>query len=106
MQMAIEWQIMQVILRNGCGADIEKIMESFEKLEITKNEIFECIARLMQTGIIEFSIGHYDFIFHPDAAISPLVRALKTKKSPPITLDEYQRFCWRKLAGLGPKEDK
>ena len=100
MQMAIEWQIMLAILRNWCGADLNQIMESLKGWDVTKEEIIECIKRLVTTEIIEFSSEHHDFIFRPKVAISPLIKALKTKKSLPVSFDEYPRFGWRKLARL------
>lgn len=97
---AIEWCIMKSILRHGCGADIYQILDDLKPFCPEKERVFECLAVLMETKIISFSLEHDDFIFHPDVAISPLVTTLKTVKSPPISFEEYSSFGWRKLARL------
>jgi hypothetical protein len=95
---------MKSILKHGCGADIYQIIEDLKIFCPEKELVFECVAMLMETGIISFSPQHFDFIFHPDTAISPLVKALKESKMPLIAVEEYVSHGWRKIAGLPLKE--
>ena len=101
-QMIIEWKIMKSVL-NHCGADVSMILSDLKSPSIDEIEIFEGIAVLMTTEILEFSLQHRDFIFTPETAGSPLTRALKSS-TPPISEEDYMNYGWRKLAGLGMVE--
>lgn len=100
----IEWLIMKSILKHDCGADIRQILDDLKTFCPEKERVFECLAMLIETEIVSFSTQHFDFIFHPDTAISPLVKALKTSKMPTITVEEYSSFGWRRIAKLPLKE--
>ena len=79
---------------------MHQIIEDLQAFCSDKERVFESLAVLMQTGIVAFSLQHFDFIFDPEVAISPLVKALKSSKKPPLTVEEYVSFGWRKIAGL------
>lgn len=100
----IEWLIMKSILEHNCGAEIGQILDDLKVFCPEKDKVFECIAMLMETGIVSFSPQHFDFIFHPDTAISPLVKALRESKMPLITVEEYTSYGWRRIAKLPLKE--
>lgn len=99
-QMTTEWSVMKSILRHHCGADIYQIIDDLKSFCSEKERVFEGIASLMADGIITFSTEHFDFIFHPDTANSPLIKELKESRAPRITVDEYSSWGWRKLARL------
>jgi hypothetical protein len=91
---------MRSLLKHNSGADIHQILDDVKRFCSEKEQVFECLAILMETGIVTFSVQHFDFLFTTEVAMSPLVKALKESKTPTITVEEYVSYGWRKLAGL------
>jgi ribosome-associated translation inhibitor RaiA len=91
---------MKSIVKHNGGADIQQIIDDLNTFCPEKERVFECVAVLMETGIISFSLQHFDFIFSIDTAFSPLAKALTKSKMPLITVEEYLNYGWRKIAGL------
>jgi hypothetical protein len=91
---------MRSLLKHHGGADICQILDDVKSSTGEKEQIFECLAVLMETEILSFSLLRHDFLFTPEVALSPLARALRRSKTPSITVEEYISHGWRKLAGL------
>jgi len=101
--MKMEWEVMRSIRKHD-AATIYEIIDDLKASYPKKEEIFECLAMLMETDIISFSTQHCDFCFHPDVALSKLTKDVERLPTPTITVDEYTQYGWRKLAGLPPKD--
>lgn len=98
-QMQIELQIMKSILKNHCGADTSHIVNELKSLCSEGKTVIEGIQRLKKAGIISFT-QYGDYVFDPDVSSSPLIRELKKKTPPTVTIEEYELYGWRKLARL------
>ncbi len=95
--MDLEWKIMRSIGKHG-AAFSSQILADLKDEPYTRCEIIEGIARLMETRIIYFSVSFDDFLF---SASSKLTKDVGRFSTPTISLDEYRRYAWTRLAELG-----
>ena len=100
-----EWFVMKSIKKHGSAANDSEIEEDLMKMGFKKEEASEAISRLVLHEIIQLS-QYDDYVFNPDVACSRLIKELSKRslKKIPISVEEWEKCSWRRLAGLGLKK--